>query len=631
MAVSYYVSPASGDSSAAVYTNTSMSKKCGELASGTPLNVYTQSGNMYKIKYSSGGSSRGFPKDGKVKVNSTLNIRSAPSSSGVVWGTLKNGTSVEIDDQSGDWWHIRVPRNGYVSKSYITLTDGDGESAYISATDVKSSGSSSTVAETSSSPEVALAYFNNYTYTTDGASNDEFYKEFIERIQFTLGTPPKYNMDIDIQFISDIGIGRVQQDTIYSNPTLLSICPGKVKMFPDLFGQKKDTAFNSMLSLASGNSSLTSKLNGDTSSLFSGKLYEFSSDTAGFAKRLNVLCRAAAVLMGIGKMNMPKTTALLENFDYAYWTIRKAYTPAAGKGADKDTSIFKSFLNAGLDAMESGVNDKNYIHFMVTNGGTSISENMATNVGESILASALQTVNSATASLSYFLGSGFSDLADISSQIDKAAANNTTIGDWTNMADNLLKGAQMTLPKQISGVDWSQSVSCDLTFVSPYGDPLSIFLWCVVPIMHILALALPKQVSDNMYTFPHICRVCQKGWFNSNLAVVSGVQIRRGGNEDTSWTNQDLATEWNVTFEVVPLLEQLMVTSSDNPFLFIKNDSLVDYLGNLCGFDLKANNFSTKTQLFKSFVENRFTGIPNDVQRYISDGLADMVSKITQF
>ena len=149
--------------------------------------------------------------------------------------------------------------------------------------------------------------------------------------------------------------------------------------------------------------------------------------------------------------------------------------------------------------------------------------------------------------------------------------------------------------------------------------------------MHILAMALPKQVADNMYTFPFICRVCQKGWFNSNLACVGDVQINRGGQDNTSWTHEGLATEWNVSFSIIPLYEELMVTSTDNPFLFIKNEGLVDYLGNLCAFDLKANNLSDKIKIFTSFVMNKFTGTPNDAQRWISDMLAGKISGIFQF
>ena len=55
---------------------------------------------------------------------------------------------------------------------------------------------------------------------------------------------------------------------------------------------------------------------------------------------------------------------------------------------------------------------------------------------------------------------------------------------------------------------------------------------------------------------------------------------------------------------------------------------MIDYLGNLCGFDLKANNLDVKIKLLTSFIQNKFTGIPNDIQRWCSDKVSDSVSKI---
>ena len=75
----------------------------------------------------------------------------------------------------------------------------------------------------------------------------------------------------------------------------------------------------------------------------------------------------------------------------------------------------------------------------------------------------------------------------------------------------------------------------------------------------------------------------------------------------------------------------MTMPSTDHPLLFIKNDGLIDYLGNLCGFDLKANNLNVKAKLLTSFIKNKFTDIPNDIQRWVSDGISDSISKVFQF
>lgn len=631
MANNYSVKPASGDTTAAVYSDPGLTKKVGSLKSGVALSV-TGGGNgakYYKIRYANGTAATGT-----VNANSGLNVRSGPGKNYSKIGALTNNTKVTIIKTSSGWHQINYKSGtGWVDATYVKTTSS---ASYISVTDVKvvtaaqaTQEADRVAAQKEVDSESNYKYFTNYSYNpSQGLNNDTYYKEFAARINSCFGTPPKYNMDIDIQYITDVGYGRVMLETFYSSPTILSICPGKVKMFPNLFGKEKDTAWSLLMAAATGNSSLEEKIRNDSDAKFSGKMYTFATDTAGFAKRVNVLCRACAVLLGIGDQTLPGTSYKLVNFDYSYWSIRKSYSPGS---TIKDKSIFNAFWTGGVDAVSGAITDKNYIHFLLSNSDTSINESISTNTDASIMSGMMGTLNSATAALAYFTGSGFDEEANIVKQIADTLNMGGNADSWAKLGNNLLKGGQMVLPKNITGVNYGQAISCSLSFISPYGAPMSIFLWCIVPIMHILALSLPKQIADNMYTFPFICRVCQKGWFNSNLACISDVQITRGGNENTSWTQENLATEWNVTFSVVPLIENLMVTSSDNPFLFIKNEGLVDYLGNMCSYDLKSNNLSDKVKLFTAFAVNKYTGIPNNINNWVNDKIANIISGIFHF
>ena len=56
---------------------------------------------------------------GTVRVNSVLNVRSAPTMSNNIIGTLRNGTRVKIESQQGGWYKISEPRDGWVSAYYI--------------------------------------------------------------------------------------------------------------------------------------------------------------------------------------------------------------------------------------------------------------------------------------------------------------------------------------------------------------------------------------------------------------------------------------------------------------------------------------------------------------------------------
>lgn len=648
MSVTYIINPVSGDKYATVFANTGLNKKLGTLSKGTTITILSTGSNYYKIKYN-GGSSSSTPESGTVKANGGLKTRTGPGTSYAYVGAFNNGAKLTIHDSSNGWYKVSGTsgwgklNNVWVSKQYVIETSTQGY-GYLSKTDVKaqttndglnSSNQSSANLALNANYQRKYSTIYNDSYSGDSSKRylgtDDYYKKLMSKLNYCFGTPPKYNMDIDIQYVSDVGLGRVMGQTYYSNPTILSICPGKVKMFPQLFNKKaRDNAFNTIYEAArgAGDGSVVQKILGDKNSdILNGPLYEFSQDTQDYAKRLNLLCRTCAILLGIGDDKMPYTSTPLRSFDYAYWSIRKKYSPSTGK----QQNVFTDFWAGGIQAAANAVGDENYIHFLVSNENTSISEGVTTDVEASFLENIVSSTNSIANQLSYFSGVGFNNQMDAKANIDNAL--NGIIGEagWTKLVDNVLSGGKLKIPKIVGDTNFSQSISCSLKFLSPYGNPKAVFLWCIVPVCHLYALALPKQLSDSMYSYPYIIKVFQKGWFNSNLAVISSINLVRGGNDDTSWSSAGLATEWTVNFEITPLYSQLTMPSTDHPLLFIKNDGLIDYLGNLCGFDLKANNLNVKAKLLTSFIKNRFTDIPNDIQRWVSDGISDSISKVFQF
>ncbi|MDZ5254243.1 SH3 domain-containing protein [Clostridium sp. LIBA-8841] len=63
-------------------------------------------------------------KQGIIKVNSTLNMRSGPGSNYGVIGTLRNNDKVEILKEVDGWYEIKFNgKTGYASKSYITIVN----------------------------------------------------------------------------------------------------------------------------------------------------------------------------------------------------------------------------------------------------------------------------------------------------------------------------------------------------------------------------------------------------------------------------------------------------------------------------------------------------------------------------
>jgi len=110
------------------------------LPNGTQVTIIGTSGDFYEISIRVGAYSKGYVSKsyitnvknsftqttGKVVISSgSLNVRASASSSATVITTLKNGASVTVVDQSGNFYKIKVSLGGYsygyVSKDYIKL------------------------------------------------------------------------------------------------------------------------------------------------------------------------------------------------------------------------------------------------------------------------------------------------------------------------------------------------------------------------------------------------------------------------------------------------------------------------------------------------------------------------------
>ena len=567
-----------------------------------------------------------------VKCSSLLNVRSGPSTSYSKVGTIKLGEKVTIYETRSGWHKISNTEERWVSGNYIQV-DGTNTQASVSKTDGtivsdSSSGSSSSDGDDWSS------YFATYSDSVFTAG-DEYYRVLADKYSYALGSPPKYNKDIDVRYTENItsGTGRVVNKTILSNPAILSICPGKVKMFPNLFGTEQSSAFTAIKEAASGNSKLLEKITDQDPGRFSGRLYRFTADTAEYAKYLNALCRAVALMLGIGDELMPNTTTKLKNFDYAYWTVRKSYSPDAAASSDSDKSIFRAFwdglVKVGHKIESAAMDDTTYINFFLNGNETTISESMTTSVSEGPLSGLMSEISSIGAKLNYFTNSGFdSSDSDVIDAINSVFGTEGGVVDGLmTLASNFMKGGRMVLPKMVEGSQYDRTISCSMRFVSPYGHKYAVFLNCLVPLCHIIAMAFPRQLSDNMYQYPFLVKCAQIGNFTCDLGVINNVTITRGGQDETSWTIDTLSTEWDVQIEIVPLVNELMITSSSHPVLFCQNEMLLSYLSNFCGFDMLANNLETKVEMMTRFIDNRILDIPHSIDNKISDTLYNTLHK----
>lgn len=136
MSATYVISPASGDSTASVFTDSNLTTKIGTLSKGTSVNVLSSTSKAYKIDYKTG---EGTATKGIVKTNSRLNARKGPSTNTDIVGTFKNGTSLTIHESTREW--LKVSGGGlsnvWVNGTYVQTTDKTTY-GWVSKSDIKS-------------------------------------------------------------------------------------------------------------------------------------------------------------------------------------------------------------------------------------------------------------------------------------------------------------------------------------------------------------------------------------------------------------------------------------------------------------------------------------------------------------
>jgi len=548
----------------------------------------------------------------------SLNARNAPSMDGTPVKWYQQGDEVRVYATSGNWYNTSENGNWWVYNKYVTKIGSDP------VVEPAPAPPTNTVTETEDITEISKENTDIAVDDTVYGTSNSSYNKLLKRYLVAFGSPPRYTERVDPYYNSEnLKVGRAMMQTWFSEPAIFSICPGTVDYLPGFSSSDKETFWNSVEGLMTGD--LKSRASRDRDIDLNGKLYAFKSAYKDYMNVVNLLARISANYLGIGDVTnmMSGSNVPLKKFDYGYFT-----DPSKSK---KAKSIFQETKNA----LNTAVSDGAYIHFFVNSSGTSVTEAIRTESGRSILE---ETINGSELSnmqrnIQFLFGGALNDEAkkDLSEIIADANRSNTFMGSFATMASNYLKGGRLVFPQMITNVDYSKSFNVQMTFTSVYGDRRSIFKYTILPALHLLALAMPKQLSDSMYTYPFLCRIYQKGSANCDLAFISNLDLKRGGSDDIRWTVDSLPTEINASFTVTPLYTNMMVTSSTNPFLAMNNTALMEYLGTMCGLDLKANNFNVKVNIAKQLIGNKVSDIPTNLARGIVDSkLLNEIRKWTQ-
>ena len=289
------------------------------------------------------------------------------------------------------------------------------------------------------------------------------------------------------------------------------------------------------------------------------------------------------------------------------------------------------------------VTDYNYVQFYV-DPESSPSDSFINEVGPSSLKGLADGADSTIKDLAFMINSGGGNAETIQKIGDNSVsaiqgmasellggANsggplNNIVNRIGNMASNVIKGENIIIPDIYQSSSYSKSYSITIHLRSPYGTSFAYYMNIFVPLMHLLALVLPRQGSSNSYSSPFLVKGYLEGLWTVNMGIVSNLTIAK---DVETWNTDGLPTAVDVTLEIQDLYSDMAMTPNDKPLLFVNNSSLIEYLATTCGMSLTKPNFEAKFKLLANSVATAFTDIPSDVGAMFTESVNKIINSFT--
>jgi hypothetical protein len=413
-----------------------------------------------------------------------------------------------------------------------------------------------------------------------------------------LGTPPIFTEITDPN-------NRVMINTFLKDSTFVSLTPG----LPKYNGGSINQLINSL-----GTDSRTFDQlvqNGDEMMAYLTKngidaafaendkrYYTFESKYSEYYSYLETMLNTIWIKLGLGKeeegkFNLfsffnVKTKDGLEPEAYSTNNLKEQYkssigffvNPAGAVSESVNSSPFNSNLESDTNAASDTYQQLNFITGMGTSNIGSIRRNIgvtmrSADIFRENVAGKIKVEGKGLARIASLVGNlaEFSNTQDLGAVVQQFSTTN---------------GMKVVYPMLWNTSDYSKNINFTFNFVSPYGDPLSIFQYVYVPFFALLTFALPRQAAENGFVSPFFVRADIPGVVTSDLALITDLTWTKGGSDGTMWTKDRLPRAISGSFNVTDLYPYLSMVKRLS--FMSANPSFTVFLDNLAGFGSLYNN-----------------------------------------
>lgn len=443
-----------------------------------------------------------------------------------------------------------------------------------------------------------------------------------------LGMPHQFLKETDTRIDTYNNFGYGFFNHIYMEKPIVTLMPGKMLFLPS-YSKDNKKIFGSIMTDNSENA--RAALQDLISEEAGSRYYDFTSDYTAYMNYVNLMCRVAAVYLGIEDRLGPDEKTTYKHYDWKkYHSIRNYDTPASTKKDTSVLSVVENFFDQVKDDITVG--QRCYVNFYI-DPNTTVNESITNTTQQSMLEGAFDSVEGIVKEAQMLInsvgGSKVQQFVDDAASAIADLANGATFGlfkDMLGLGEEVLHGSNLIYPEIWTDSDYSKSFSVQINLATPYGSKEAIYLNILVPMFHALCLALPRQSTENSYSAPFLIRGYSQGWFSIDMGMVDQITIDKGPEQ--SWTVEGLPTQVKITLNIKELYGNLMMSPSTKPSYFFANQGLIDYLGCTCGVDMTLPNIYFNFRLAYALLGANFKDIPNRVYYKFAENVRNMLRGI---
>lgn len=484
------------------------------------------------------------------------------------------------------------------------------------------------------------------------------FTQYCDYRTYSVAQKPKYQL-----------IGRTFLENIMLEAPVVSILPGKPVYLPAKKGAQKEGTTTALISAANEALDPALRVNDDDKVSDKVRYYDFQQDYTNYMRYVNIMCQVAAAFLDLDTANIDGTTALTTYMWENYrWTADKYSTASsnvfnalknkASNTINKLAAGITSFLGLGgtkitaIDQKMAADNDgsvvenleylltqMNFVQFYVDSTSSS-SESAGNRSSSSKLQGIFDSANDVMKEFAFIANSGgidqtqFTELTGGAAGALGAMLNDSNsyvggmIGRLLGSAGNVIRGNTMIFPEIYQSSEYTKSYDLTIDLRSPYGNKMSFYINILVPLFHLMCLALPKQETANTYGAPFIVKAYYPGIFSCNLGIVESLSISRAPNSD--WSVDGYPMEIRVQLQIKDLYSDLTMTPAGSALLFLANSSLIEFIATNCGVNLITPQLSNRVKYVTAIVASSAKNAKKNVENAVVDSFESMIASFTR-